>query len=136
MIKPGYVKRMFVTSEMIEGRQWPPQVKMKDEIDSILLSLASPEDGGGCAWEFKIALEDLSRKATPKLVMWNDSWEAFEDAKEVFQVLRVFQEVGHREFSDRWHRLIDALEKVGWERVKPVPVTDKWPEPCPTCGKV
>lgn len=134
MIKPGYEKKMFVTSEMIEGREWPPMIKMKDEIDSILLTLKAPE--GGCAWEFRIVLEDLTKKATPKVVAWNDSWKAFKDAPEIFEVLGRFQEEGHRDFSDRWPKLIAALEAAGWERVKPVPVTDKWPEPCRTCGKL
>lgn len=129
------IKKMYVHSEMIAARQWV-RPNDPDELDEITLSLGAKE--GGCYWEFSINLERLSGRPTMNLKMWDDSWEAFREAPEVFEILRKYKdESTHRDDSTVWLKMIEDLEKAGWKHIKPEPrKVTKEELACPTCGHV
>lgn len=133
MSNTEYVKKLYVHSEMEAARVWIKDPR-PDHLNEILLSFAHPEGGG--KWECGIHLIKLGENRTAmKLWVFTDSWMVFEDAPEVFKVLGKFARASN-EHDDReeWPKLIAALEKVGWTRVKPEPRLVK-PATCHACGR-
>ena len=132
--KEVLTKRMFVASEMIAAGEWSKDTLKTDVIDEILLSLGS--DGDGSGWEFGIELVRLTNtRAAMKAKIFSDAWKAFDEAPEIFEVLREFKSDDNDE--PRWTQFLLALEAVGWKRVKPELklAKDQEPKVCTACGK-
>lgn len=125
-------KTIYIQSEQVEAGRWMPPSDPHD-LDRIMLT--NKAEGGGCHWEFELRLEKLSGKATMRIQMWNDSWIAFKEAPEVFQVLEKYHRAGHVDDSDAWPKVIEDLKKAGWQHEKPEPIPSKIKHKCPACGK-
>lgn len=131
MGKPEYEKRLIVYSEMIKAGRYPPRGSDSDNwLDELNMAKASP--GGGCLWEFNIRLIELAGKGALQLQMFADSWEAFEEAPEVFEVLRMYAKEHGSDDRAVWPDLIADLEKVGWKREHAEPREGR---KCRECGK-
>lgn len=128
------IKKLYVHSEMVASGEWA-NIKKPDELDELTLSLQAK--GGGCHWEFSIKLEMLQKRPAMCVKMWNDSWEAFAEAPEVFEILRKYKdETTYRDDSTVWSNLIEDLENAGWKRVKPKKLKkQRAPELCDKCGR-
>jgi hypothetical protein len=82
------------------------------------LTLDDPEiligdytDDGGCTMEFNITWRDLrDNELTPRLMMFNDSWKAFEYYPELFKLL---PELDSKKVSQ--DDFINELLKLGFE---------------------
>lgn len=127
------IKKLYVASEMMKAGVWGPMIK-KDDLDEVHITFASPE--GGCFWEFSIALRLLSdNHAAFLLKMYGDSWMALGEAPEVFKVVQQFASKSQEDNREAWPKLIQALEKVGWNREKPEPRELPTPVICSKCGR-
>jgi hypothetical protein len=125
-------KTLLIQSEHVQAGRWIPPSDPKD-LDRIMLT--NKAKGGGCYWEFSILLEQLSGKATMCVKMWNDSWIAFKEAPEVFEILEKYHREDHVDDSASWPKLIEDLKKAGWKHEKPEPVESRIKHKCPACGK-
>ena len=131
--KKDLVKRMFIFSEMVEAGVWA-YVNKPDILDEILLSLGRKE--GGCVWEFGIELRLLQGNHAAMVTRaFSDSWQAFKDAPEIFEVLTKFAQPSSNDDREAWPKLIEALDKAGWKKEKPEPRELPKPLVCEKCGR-
>lgn len=127
------LKAMRETLEALkaEERRLSGQDKVKVEIGLVVGGKA----GGGCEYEFSVMIERVGGRAALTLRLFNDSWKAFTDCPEVFNILARLHDDGRRGATKKdFDFLCGELERAGWRRHRP---TRKEPEirKCESCGQ-
>src|ERR1044072_5265563 len=102
---------------MITAGEWG-NIKPAGIVDEITLSYHDEERK--LKWELGIEMVEFREgDRSMRVRMYSDSWRAYKENREVFEVLNEFAGPSQRDDRGVWDAMIERLQAAGWTRVKP-----------------
>lgn len=131
------MKYFYVYSEHVKANRYVPL--SGDRIDEINFVVgAGPQVSTkmeDCEYEFGLYLEKLGGRRTMKLRLFDDSFKALIECKEVWEIL-VKYHTNDEAAEDILELVAKDLVRARWKRIKPEPrETLPAPDRCHACGR-